>query len=210
MQWLLILACAAGGYLLGSLNPAYFVAKYKGFDIRNRGTGNAGTSNAVVVMGWKTGVAVGFFDVAKGAVAALAAKLVFPDVALAGVVAGTACIVGHMFPFYMSFRGGKGFAAYMGMLLGLDWRIFIGLGILVIVITVVFDYIALATLTTCVLAPVAVGILQGGWIALLILALLAPIIFFKHWENIRRMLRGEEIGLRQTARKKEEKQNPPL
>lgn len=101
-------------YLLGCSNMAVYLAKLKNVDL-TKGSGNPGTSNATILMGWNAGVIVGIHDIGKAALAVILAELIFPDLKYVGAAAGVACILGHIFPFYMGFRGGKGFASYLGM-----------------------------------------------------------------------------------------------
>ena len=192
------LICIGIGYLLGTINIAFLIARLKGFDIRTRGSNNPGASNATITMGWKIGIIVGACDIAKAAVAVLVAKTLFPDMALAGVVAGVSCVLGHIYPFYLAFRGGKGFASYMGMILMLNWKFFIIIAIAIILITIITDYIALATLTTVVAFPLFIFFSNFGWMIAAITAVASVIITLKHIQNFRRILKGEEIGLRKT------------
>ena len=103
------------GYLLGSLNLATLLAKRRGVDIRAGGSGNPGASNTVTLMGWKAGVLVALHDIGKGILAVWLCAKLFPAVPFSGAVAGVACVLGHIFPFYLHFRGGKGFATYLGI-----------------------------------------------------------------------------------------------
>jgi len=119
MHYLLILLI---GYLLGCSNMAVYLAAAQNVDLRSGGSGNPGASNALILMGWRAGLLVGAHDIAKAVLAVLLCRLLFPAVPLAGALSGAACVVGHMFPFYMRFHGGKGFAAYLGMTLALNWR----------------------------------------------------------------------------------------
>ena len=108
------------GYLLGCSNMSIYVSRYKKVDIRAVGAGNPGTANTVLTLGWGPGVMVGLHDIGKGALSALIAILLFPQYAGIAVVAGSACVIGHIFPVFMKFKGGKGFAAYIGMWLVVD------------------------------------------------------------------------------------------
>ena len=119
MQYLFI---ALIGYGLGCSNMAVYLAALKGVDLRAGGSGNPGASNAMILMGWKAGVIVGLHDIGKAVAAVLVCELLFPAAPLAGAVGGVACVLGHMFPFYLRFHGGKGFASYLGMALALNWR----------------------------------------------------------------------------------------
>ena len=97
------------GYLLGSLNLALLLARLKGVDIRAGGSGNPGASNAVTLMGWKAGALVALHDIGKGILAVWLCTRLFPALPYCGAAAGVACVLGHIFPFYTRFRGGKGF-----------------------------------------------------------------------------------------------------
>ena len=202
MNHLLYLILAFAGYLIGSSNLAFFLAKSRGFDIRTLGSNNAGASNAVVTMGFRTGVAVAIHDVLKSCLAALAAGLIFPSLPNAAAVTGVAAVLGHIFPFYMRFRGGKGFASFMGLILALDWRFFLIIGAAAILITVISDYIVLGTFTTILSFPLYLVLYRTAWLLAAIVAVASLVIFCKHIINIGRLYRGEEIGLRQAISKK--------
>ena len=98
------------GYLLGCSNMATYLAKAKGVDITSGGSGNPGASNATILMGWRAGILVAVHDAGKALVAVIIGKLLFPDVRGVAVVAGAACVLGHIFPLFLKFKGGKGFA----------------------------------------------------------------------------------------------------
>ena len=188
------------GYLLGCSNMAYYLAKMKHVDIRRKGSGNLGTSNATILLGWGAGIIVCLHDIGKSLLAVFLAKLLFPDVQYAGAAAGVACVLGHIFPFWLGFKGGKGFASYLGMAMALNWKMALAVIALVIVITLVFDYLALGTMATILVVPVWCGIETGDLIFALILCIGTVVIFLKHWENFGRMRNGTEIGLRSTAK----------
>lgn len=188
--------CFLIGYVLGTVNYAYIIGRIKGFDIRTKGSTNAGASNATVTMGWKIGVIVGLCDILKAFISVIIAKFIFPELEFAGVIAGVSCILGHIFPFYLKFRGGKGFASYLGMILALDWRFFLIIGVSIIIITVVTDYIALATLTTVVVYPLYLIFTKIEIIVLLIVTVASIVMIFKHISNIKKIISGQEIGLR--------------
>ena len=128
----LYLLCAAAGYLLGCHNLAHTISRKRGFDIRAVGSGNPGTSNAVITMGWKVGVLVGAHDIFKSFIPALLAGLLLPDLPLAAAVTGVAAVLGHIFPAPLKFKGGKGFAPYVGMTFAVNWKF--GLAVVVIVV----------------------------------------------------------------------------
>lgn len=190
------------GYAFGCLNLAFFLSRVKGFDIRSHGSNNAGASNATITMGLKAGVAVGLHDIAKSCLAALLAGLLFPSLPYAHAVAGVAAVLGHIFPFYLRFRGGKGFASFLGLTLALDWRFFLGIILAILLITLITDYIALGTLTTIVSFPAYLFLRHTGLSLVAIVCVASVVITYKHMENIRRLMSGEEIGLRQAMSKK--------
>ncbi len=112
------------GYGLGSIQSAYLLGRFIGeIDIREHGTGNAGASNITSTLGLKYGVFVAAFDVFKGALAVLAVQQIYPANRELAFLAGMMAVLGHIYPFYLKFRGGKGVAALVGMMIGLDWRL---------------------------------------------------------------------------------------
>lgn len=187
------------GYTLGCSNMAYYLAKAKNADLRGAGSGNLGASNAVVLLGWKAGVLTAVHDIGKSVAAVLLMRWLFPELPHIGAVAGVASVLGHIFPFYLKFRGGKGFASYFGMTLALNWKLALCLAIAVILVTVITDYIVCGTVTTIVTVPIYMGI-TAGWMVAAILCIATAVIFYKHRENFPRMRNGTELGLRSAIR----------
>ena len=194
------LIAIAAGYLLGSSNMAYWISLMKKLDIRANGTGNLGASNATVLLGWGAGVVVAVHDIGKAFVTVLLAKWLFPDLEFVGAAAGVACVLGHIFPFYLKFKGGKGLASYIGMLAALDWRVALAAAILLIAVTVITDFIALGTLSVSVVGPVGLFLLGQGLVTLLILGIATVVIFVKHQDNLVRIRNKTEIGLISTIK----------
>lgn len=188
------------GYVLGSSSMAYYVGKVKKQDVRKAGTGNLGASNTAVLFGWGAAVLVAVHDIGKAAIAVLAAKLLLPNLAYAGAAAGAAAVVGHIFPFYLGFRGGKGLASYFGMTLALDWKLALVVAVVLVAVTVISDFISLAAITTVILVPFYVWLVLHNPAMALIVAVASAVMLYKHRENIVRIARGEEIGLRSTAK----------
>lgn len=182
------------GYVIGCINPSYIIARIKGFDIRHRGSGNAGASNAVITMGKAVGIFSAFFDIAKAVLAVWLADYLF-DFIYAGEVAGTMCIIGHIFPFYMRFRGGKGLACLGGVILAYDWRVFLIMLGIEIVIVLVTDYICFIPITASVAFPIVYYFRESEetrLVGALIYFAAAVIMLIKHIENIRRIRNGME------------------
>ncbi len=187
-----ILVCILTGYIIGTLNPAYFISRLKGIDIREKGSGNAGASNALIVMGKAAGVFCAAFDMIKTCAAIGLAEYLFPDFEYAFSLSGVACILGHIFPFYMKFRGGKGLACIGAMVLKFDRRIFFIMLAVEIVIVLIVDYIFVVPLSVSLIFPAVYVITTGIVSAAGIMLPATAAIFYKHMENIRRLQAGTE------------------
>lgn len=195
--WLSVILCALMGYLLGCINPSYLIARARGFDIRSRGSGNAGASNAVITMGKGVGVFSALFDILKASLAVFLAGRLFPKLVVGGVIvagelAGVCCMMGHMFPFYMGFRGGKGLACLGGLVLADDWRLFLGLLVVTLLVVLITDYICIAPLMLTLLYPLLRGLTTGSLATALILCVAIPPVWSKHAINIKRIINGTE------------------
>jgi glycerol-3-phosphate acyltransferase PlsY len=197
MQYIIVIALA---YLIGCSNMAKYIAFFKKVDLSAGGSGNPGASNAVILMGWGAGVLTALHDIGKSALAVVLARLVFPDVPHIGAVAGVASVLGHIYPFWMKFKGGKGFASYLGMTIALNWKISIVVLLLVGIVTLVTDYIVAATTNTIIIVPAWLGIAGHSWILALILLVASAVIAWKHRENYVRMYKGTEIRFRKAGR----------
>lgn len=197
MQYVIVILLS---YILGSSNMAKYLAAIKQVDLTAGGSGNLGASNAVILMGWGAGVLTALHDIGKSALAVILARLVFPDAPYIGAAAGVAAVLGHIFPFWMKFKGGKGFASYLGMTLALNWKFAIAVLLLVVAVTLITDYIVAATTTTIVLVPIGLGFLTQSWVLPLILLIASLVIAWKHRENYVRIYNGTEIGFRKAGR----------
>lgn len=187
-------------YLLGCSNMAVYLAALNKVDLRSGGSGNPGASNMVILLGWRAGVLTALHDIGKSALAVILARVIFPDLEYIGAVAGVSSILGHIFPFWMKFKGGKGFASYLGMTIALNWKFSIVVLLLVAVVTLLTDYIVAATTTTIVIVPAWMGYVNHSLTMLLILAVATAVIAWKHRENYVRMYNGTEIRFRKAGR----------
>ena len=199
MAYILIVLAA---YLMGCSNLALYISKMKQVDIRTGGSGNLGASNATALLGWRIGILVALHDIGKAALAVMLAKLYFPELPLAGAVAGVASVLGHIFPFYLKFKGGKGFASYFGMTLALNWKFALVIALLVLLVTVITDYIVAGTTLTIVTVPVYLGIAEHSVLLALMLCIATAVIVYKHRMNYVRIYKGTEIGLRSVMKGK--------
>jgi glycerol-3-phosphate acyltransferase PlsY len=187
-------------YLLGCSNMALYISKIKKLDLRAGGSGNLGASNATALMGWRAGATVAVHDIGKSALAVVLAKLMFPQLPLIGAVAGVASVLGHIFPFYLKFKGGKGFASYIGMTLALNWKLALVIMALVLIVTLITDYIVVGTTLTILSVPTYLGIAEHSILLALILCGATVVIIYKHRMNYVRIYKGTEMGLRSVAK----------
>lgn len=190
------------GYLLGSISPAALFSKIKKINLRKTGTKNLGATNTTLVLGKKFGAIVMAFDIAKGAMSVIIAKLLFREIAmLAGLLAGSAAVLGHMFPFYLKFRGGKGLAAYGGMILAFDPLIFLLLLIIGLACAFAFNYGIALTASAALLFPFATAIKNMNSPHLVLLtalaALISAVLIARHWGNIYRAFTHKEMTTKQ-------------
>lgn len=199
---MLYILVIVGAYLLGCSNMALYISRIKKVDPRAGGSGNLGASNATALMGWRVGIVVAIHDIGKATLAVILARALFPDLVYIGAAAGVACVLGHIFPFYLKFKGGKGFASYIGMTLALNWKFALVIMALVLLVTVITDYIVVGTTLTILSAPVYLGIAEHSILLALILCIATVVILYKHRMNYVRIYNGTEIGLRSVAKGK--------
>ncbi len=188
-----LLFCILIGYFIGALNPSFFIGKLNGVDIKKTGSGNAGASNALILFGKLTGAFCAVFDIFKAWFAIFLARRLFADFEYAFVISAVSVILGHIFPFYMKFRGGKGLACLGGMILNYDWRLFfimLGGAIVVVFIT---NYICFVPMAASLAFPIIYGIKELDFIGTLLLLIPFVVILIKHSENIRRIMNGTEF-----------------
>lgn len=190
-----------GGYLLGCSNMAFYLEKITKKSVRGGGSGNLGASNTVIRLGWLAGVLVGIHDIGKALLAVYLSKWLWPETESVAAIAGIACVLGHIFPVYLKFKGGKGFASYVGVIFALDWKVALAIILMIFAVTLITDYIVAATLMTTVSAPVSLGLLQCKWLVAVILFVGSVVILYRHRENLVRIfVTGDEIGLRSASK----------
>jgi glycerol-3-phosphate acyltransferase PlsY len=200
-SWPYLAAFLAFGYALGSIPFGLLLTRFAGLgDIRSIGSGNIGATN-VLRTGRKGLAALTLLlDGAKGTAAVvLASQLAGPDAAL---MAGHGAVLGHLFPAWLGFRGGKGVATGLGVLLGLDWRIGLCACLVWLAMAAIFRRSSLSSLTAFAAAPILALYLPLLWAPggeaigdrqlAVFAAIIAALIWFKHHENIKRLLSGTE------------------
>lgn len=188
---LLIISCIVA-YLIGSIPFGYLVAKLRGINIREVGSGNIGATNIARNLGWKLGAVVGVLDFMKGFFPVLLARLLFDEVGYVLLIS-IMPIVGHIFPIWLHFRGGKGVASIFG-LLGAYFGLPTFLGFLLAWFLVVkqIRLMSLVNLVVALLIPVAFWLKYAQAAFILFGVLLGGIIWVTHRANIKRLLAGEE------------------
>ncbi|MBQ9762663.1 MAG: glycerol-3-phosphate acyltransferase [Oscillospiraceae bacterium] len=191
-----ILFCILIGYGLGCLSPAAFVAALKKKDLRSSGTQNLGATNTMLVVGRKWGIAVMLFDILKGAVAMLIARALYPKLALGRLIAGLSAVIGHVFPFYMGFRGGKGLATFGGMVLAYDPVIFLLLLVIGLIGMFILNYGIAMPMSAAFLFPILVWLKTGDWASAGLCAAASATIIVKHWSNIDKARAGTDVKVR--------------
>jgi|HubBroStandDraft_4_1064222.scaffolds.fasta_scaffold190374_2 glycerol-3-phosphate acyltransferase PlsY len=193
------IAAVVGGYLLGSIPFGVIATRLGGAgDLRQIGSGSIGATN-VLRTGRRDLAAITLIgDGGKGAAAALIALVAAihfgapSPPAVAAAVAGGAAFVGHIFPVWLGFRGGKGVATFFGVLLAVAWPVGLAAGATWIALAALFRFSSLAGLTAALLAPVYAWLFHAPLAVIIMAAGMAVLIFMRHHENIRRLLRGEE------------------
>ena len=190
------------GYLLGSFSPASLLAKRKDVDLTTTGTKNLGASNALIVLGRSAGILVMVVDILKAWLAAKIARLLFPKVAVAWALAGFGAILGHVFPFQLHFRGGKGLAAFGGMVCAFSpWLLLFYLTVGVLLMLLVNRSVFLP-MFAAVTFPLIVYFTTRDLSLTLVCLAAAALVAWRHWSNIGKVQRGEEAPVRDVFRKK--------
>lgn len=189
MWWLLVPVA----YLLGTFPSAILVARANGVDIRGVGSGNPGASNVARMLGWRRGVWVFVLDAAKGALAAGIGLLV--DGRPAGYVLGGVAVVGHVFPLWNRFRGGKGVATGGGIFAVLSPLVFTALVAMWFVVSRLTRKASLASIVIVTLLPIGVGIVRGEAWEVVATVLICVLVMARHISNIRRLVSRTERAI---------------
>jgi len=197
MTWLLIFVLS---YLIGSVPWGYLFARLKGVDIRQHGSGNIGTANVLRVMGKKWGYLVFLCDFFKGFLSvklgSLIAAYFLVNVGLGSVIAAVACVLGHDYPIWLGFKGGKGIATLAGTVLSLfPPLVFVSFGVVWIAVFLISRYTSLASISAVVALPIAAYLIVAKTDLPLLLGfsvLMAALAIWLHRANIGRLLNGTE------------------
>lgn len=191
-------------YLIGSVNFSVIISKkLAGFDVRTKGSGNAGTTNVLRTVGKKAAVITLLADILKGVVAVIIAVVLGKiakdsDKSLLVQIAGIAVILGHTFPIFFGFKGGKGVATSLGILLISNWQIGLICLVFALVIMVITRIVSIGSIGAAILFPVLTLFISENYIVsegsgyFLFSVIVALIVAFNHRANIKRLIEGNE------------------
>ena len=197
-----ILATLAIGYSFGSLSPAALISKLKKKNLREHGTGNLGASNTLLVFGKALGVFVMVFDILKAFLAAKLSEFLFPKLALSGLIAGFAAIVGHNFPFYLHFKGGKGLAAFGGTVLYYNPLFFLILLVFGLILMFIFNVSVVMPMSAGILFPILVYLQSGNAAEAAMAGACSLLIIIIHFSNIEKAKKRTDIPIREFVTQK--------
>lgn len=201
----IILICLVFGYCFGCISTGYMVGKANKIDIRKYGSGNAGTTNALRTLGWKAGLVTFLGDALKAILPILLIRFViFPDakaISLLMLYTGLGVVLGHNFPFWLHFKGGKGIAATGGVMLAFDWRLAIAALVVFLLIVIITRYVSLGSLVISILLPIWIIIFYPGNLHMIIVGVIFTLsAFVKHRSNMKRLINGTENKIGQKVK----------
>ena len=187
-------------YLLGGINGAIIISRlFYGSDVREKGSRNAGLTNFYRCYGKKLVLPVLLIDLSKGMISVLLGKrlLATAGVSICGGALGLlAGILGHMFPLYFHFRGGKGVLSGVGALLMLDWRIALAAMAVFMLLVAIWHYVSLGSVTAAALLPLEAWLFGHDLPVIMMLLICGFLVVWKHRSNLGRLIRGEESKLK--------------
>ncbi len=178
------------GYLAGSLPFAFLLARRAGIDVRVAGSGNVGAANVLRTTGTWRGIAVMALDVAKGSLAVILAWVTHAGVTLTAIAAAAA-VVGHVYPVWLRFRGGKGVATFFGIMAALHWPSSLVYAMVWLALLALTRYSSVAGMSAALAAPVAAATFGRFDLAIFYLGI-GLLVFWKHRDNLERLLAGTE------------------
>lgn len=201
MIYLIIAVTAVISYLIGSINTSISLSMaISGEDIRKSGSGNAGATNMLRTYGKKMGVITLILDVLKGVLVVLITRRVMPDIAYLPYIAAVCVVLGHNFPIYFGFKGGKGVATGLGVVMMLDWKIGLCLLVGAVLVMAVTKYVSLGS----VLAGAAYIVVEAVKMAVtdsfdvikfVCVCIIGGLLIIRHHANIKRLINGTENKL---------------
>ncbi len=196
-----IIICAIAAYLLGSIPTAvWFGKQFYGIDVREHGSGNAGATNTLRVLGNKAGFIVLAIDALKGFAAASLVNFI-PDIPagsntwlLYQILLGALAVIGHIYPVFAGFKGGKGIATLLGIVIALNYQLALICFVLFVIIVWLTRYISVGSMLSAIVSPAVAYFLQGREINALFYfcILVSLLVVYTHRANIKRLMNGNE------------------
>ena len=205
MMVISIIQCILFGYIFGCFSTGFFIGKMKKIDIRQYGSKSSGTTNALRTLGAKAGILTLLGDMLKAVIAVILVRFVFfadfEYVMLLSLYTGLGVVLGHNFPVWLKFKGGKGIAATAGAIVAID-PLIVPFGLPIFVLSVaVTRYVSVGSLLIAIMFPTWIAIRNPGDLHMLFVALAyTALAFIKHKSNIKRLLNGTENKLGQRVR----------
>lgn len=192
---------AVAGYLLGSVSVSILISRLAlGGDVRRKGSGNAGATNMARVYGWGMGFVTLGCDMLKAVLACLLGRLLLDDVGLA--LGGVCCMVGHCFPVFHKFKGGKGISVGAALGLMIDWKVFVGIIAVFLIVAVLSKKVSLGSISACLAITVLSVVFGVGTPKIVLAAFAMCLAIFQHRGNIRRLLDGTEPDFKAAKKSK--------
>ncbi|HDO21828.1 MAG TPA: glycerol-3-phosphate 1-O-acyltransferase [Nitrospirae bacterium] len=187
----MLMLLAISAFLTGSIPVGLIVARSKGIDIRTKGSGNIGATNILRNIGKKEALITLIGDISKGVIPVLVAWKFFPDDTRVGII-GLSAIAGHDFSIFLKFRGGKGVATSLGVLLAYSPFAALATAAIWIIVLVISKISSLSAILAFLLLPLTIFIIDNTEGKFLISLIIAALIIIKHKDNIKRLINGEE------------------
>jgi len=197
-----IIICILIGYLLGNIQTAFLIGRlFYNIDIREQGSKNAGSSNAVLVWGWHIGFITLLVDVSKAAAAIWLVQWLYPGESILPILAGLFTVIGHIYPVIMKFKGGKGVASVIGMMVGINPIIAIVLAITIVIIAFITNQLFWGEFSGLGSFPIAVYLLGYPTEAIILVAISSILSIYCLKGNFFRTIKGEEATVMSAIKK---------
>lgn len=195
-MWLFVVITVVAGYLLGNLNGAVCVSRFLGDDVRSHGSGNAGLTNFIRSYGAGRSLAVILIDAGKAVAACVLGGLLLmkhSDFQTGAALGGAAVMLGHVFPVFLGFRGGKGILSGLFIALVVDWRIALLILAVFAAVYLTTRYVSLGSVLAAITFGVGFAVLHHGQLTVMLCGIFMSVLAtFMHRQNIVRLLKGEE------------------
>lgn len=182
--------CFLSGYLIGSISPSALISKIKKKSLRDNGTGNLGATNVMLNFGKLYGILVMIFDIFKAYITVKVTAYIYTSNNLIPLMAGTAVVIGHIFPFYMKFKGGKGLASFGGLILAYEPMTFLILFIIGISLMLILNYAVFIPVSGALLFPIFCLVKSSDFLVFILAVVLGLIVIFAHLENLSDVYNG--------------------